>query len=81
MSRVFINYIENGKKSPSLEVLVEISSLLQVSLDTLLKDSLPTISENDLNYILKDCSLEKSEILIDSVKGLKDILSKYKIAK
>lgn len=36
----FINALETGKKQPSVEVLVKISRLFQVSMDQLAKDEL-----------------------------------------
>lgn len=80
---VHISNIENGKKHPSLEALVNIAAALDVTADQLLADSLPKTANNkkDLNALLLDCSPEKVSILVDNFTRLMEILSRYQIKK
>ena len=81
LNAIHISNIETGKKSPSLEALVNIATTLEVSIDQLLIDSLPenVQNKNDLNALLLDCTPEKVSILVENFTGLKKVLSKYQI--
>ena len=82
VSRMHIANIERGEKAPSIEVLIALANALEVSADELLVDNL-TVStsahDGDDYYLLLDCSPEMADILLKSMKGLKEILHKYKI--
>ena len=82
VSRMHIANMERGEKAPSVEVLIALANALEVSADEILVDNL-TASENnhdgDDYYLLLDCTPEEADILIKSMKGLKEALRKYKI--
>lgn len=74
LSASYIGHIERGTRIPSLETLCKISSLLGISLDYMLLDSLP---ETENLFINISSSLvgkppEKIESFIKTVKILAD---------
>ena len=84
MSRVHIGYIERGERAPSLESVINIANALNVSADELLLGNLlvaeSRMSTEELD-ILNDCSTEECEILLKSMKGLKETIRAYRITK
>ena len=84
MSRVHIGYIERGERAPSLESVINIANSLNVSADELLVGNLlvaeSRMSTEELD-ILNDCSTEECEILLKSMKGLKETIRAYRITK
>ena len=84
MSRVHIGYIERGERAPSLESVINIANALNVSADELLVGNLlvaeSRMSTEELD-ILNDCSTEECEILLKSMKGLKETIRAYRITK
>lgn len=77
LSRVYIAYIEAGKRKPSLESIVKISQVLNTSIDTLLiENPIPTNSDYqfDLSLLLIDCNSYEKRIIIDTIKSLKTSL-------
>lgn len=76
-SREYLSYIENGKRRPSLDLLVDIANSLDVSLDDLLVDSLEhssSIIGSELHRLLLDCTPKQELILVQTMKALKGIL-------
>ena len=54
LSTVYISYIENAKRKPSLESLIKISNALEITIDELLYGNLlynPTEYQTDIRYI------------------------------
>ena len=84
MSRVHIGYIGRGERAPSLESVINIANALNVSADELLVGNLlvaeSRMSTEELD-ILNDCSTEECEILLKSMKGLKETIRAYRITK
>lgn len=83
-SNVHISYIERGKTVPSLEVLLSIANALSVSADDLLAGNLLSANTNSTEEemdILFDCSQEESQILLESMKAIKQVLRGYNITK
>ena len=77
-----ISRIETGKKPVTLDLLVLIANALDTSADDLLVDSLDVSSSSvgqELHAILQDCHPAKKEMLIEILKFMKDLLTKYKI--
>ena len=76
-SREYIAYLENGVKTPSLPILVDLANALHISVDTLLVDSLDyslSSSDSDLHRLLLDCNKTEQEIIIRTAKELKATL-------
>ena len=66
-SREYIAYLENGVKTPSLPILVDLANALHISVDALLVDSLDyslSSSDSDLHRLLLDCNETEQEIII-----------------
>ena len=82
LSRSHYGYIERGEKAPSLESLIRIANVLEIPSDELLVDNLTCSTSKrsgDDYYVLMDCTPEEETILIKNMKGLKEILRRYKI--
>ena len=78
-----LSHIENGNEKTSLQTIVNIANVLNVSLDDLLDLDLGkrsmylTIREIDL--LFKDCTKEERKILIDTLNYLKKVELKIRI--
>lgn len=80
VSRAFIGYLERGEKIASIETLVNISNILDISTDSLLSSDLLTSAGADFT-LFKDTSAEEKEIILQTVTSLKELLHKYRITK
>lgn len=72
-----ISNIELGKSKPSLESLIQIANVLNVSADDLLVDSLThsaSTADSEIHRLLLDCNETEQEILTRMVKEMKAIL-------
>ena len=72
-----ISNIELGKSKPSLESLVQIANILNVSADDLLVDSLThsaSTADSEIHRLLLDCNAIEQEILTRMAKEMKAIL-------
>lgn len=70
-SREYIAYLENGVKTPSLPILVDLANALHISVDALLVDSLDyslSSSDSDLHRLLLDCNETEQEIIIRTAR-------------
>ena len=59
LSTVYISYIENAKRKPSLESLIKISNALEITIDELLYGNLlynPTEYQTDIDLLMADCT-------------------------
>lgn len=77
-----ISHIETGKTKLSVECLFDIANALNVSLDELAcgyVNSSSVVLDDELKLLLEDCSAQEKEIIIDTIKTLKNSLRKYKI--
>lgn len=83
-NRVHISNVERGEKTPSLELIIDIANALYISTDDLLAETLfssnPSKSEREMNF-LYDCTKEETNILLESMLAIKNIIRKYKITK
>ena len=83
-NRVYISNIERGEAAPSLEMLLRIANVLNVSADDLLAGNLLSANvartEEEID-ILSDCSQEESHILLESMRAIKQVLRGYNITK
>ena len=81
-SREYIAYLENGVKTPSLPILVDLANALHISVDALLVDSLDyslSSSDSDLHRLLLDCNETEQEIIIRTARELKATLVSFGI--
>ena len=79
---VYLSYIENGSRSPSLELLVMIANALDVSADDLLTDNLKHSSSpvgTEIHDLLLDCNHDEKAILTRMLTFLKGLLSEFGI--
>ncbi|NCB93786.1 MAG: XRE family transcriptional regulator [Clostridia bacterium] len=78
-SREHINRIETGKRAPSLDILIDIANVLNVSPNDLLlerADSSVDTSEIELRNIMLDCNETEEKIILHTIKELKAALFK-----
>ncbi|WP_242987858.1 helix-turn-helix domain-containing protein [Anaerofustis stercorihominis] len=81
--KIVLSHIENGSTKVSLQTIVNIANILNISLDDLLDLDLGkrsmylTIREIDLMF--KDCTKEERKILIDNLNYLKKVELKIRI--
>lgn len=79
LSVPYISLLENGKKNPSLECLIVIADILNLSLDYLLfgVDSQSQLCQNPkLQSLLSDCSSHDQKLLLEHLQMTKDLLVK-----
>ena len=77
LSSVYISYIENAKRKPSLESLVKICNALGITLDELLYGNLlynPTEYQTDIDLLMADCSKNEKRFIFLIPSAVKDIL-------
>lgn len=68
VSPPYISRIETGSASPSLQTLVDICNVLDITVDDLMQDSLSAAKrklEGRLGEILADCSAEELNLITD----------------
>lgn len=79
----YISYIEHGVKSMSLETFVQIANALQTSADALLIDHLvknARPASKELTALLSDCTDYEVFVILDAMRGLKNILREHRHA-
>lgn len=77
LSVPYISEIENGKKHPSLDVIVAISDAIGVTVDELLSGNmLSSFSDyqTDIDYLLSDCTSEERQFIYEMLRALKESL-------
>ena len=77
LSSVYISYIENAKRKPSLESLIKICNALGITLDELLYGNLlynPTEYQTDIDLLMADCSKNEKRFIYLILSAVKDIL-------
>lgn len=81
ISSTNLSHIERGKTKPSIETLVKIANCLEVSIDSLLCDSLTTaampIFRNKISIALESYSELEIRILSDVLDIAKEIIQKH----
>ena len=76
-SSAFVSRMERGEKGPSLETLVLIADVLDISIDALLAESRGYVqisSISEMVGIMKDCTSYERFVLIQCTKEMKRIL-------
>ena len=77
-----INKIENGKRYPSLELLVSIANVLDVTADDLLTGSLVKSSStagSEIHRLLLECNVAETKMLTRTLEFLKALLFEFGI--
>lgn len=81
LTSVQICNIETAKSRPSVESLIKISDVLQVSVDELLFGCIRYTNkdpyQDELNAIISDCSNEEKHIIVESARTLRNLLKEY----
>lgn len=74
----YISHIERGVKTPSLEILVKIADVLQVTIDQLLtgtcENSNESITFSDYQALIAGCTPEERTIILANAQNLKHLL-------
>lgn len=73
----YISEIENGKKRPSLDIIVSISDALDVTVDELLSGNMLSSMydfQTDIDYLLSDCTSEERQFIYEMLRALKNSL-------
>lgn len=76
-SSPFISYMENGSKTPSLEMLVNIANALCVTTDQLLAEHLQYNNQSaflEYSEVLKGCTEYERRVILDTASQLKKTL-------
>lgn len=77
-----ISRIENGTSKPSLQVLVDICNVLNITIDDLMQDSLPAVKskiEGRLGQVITDCSVDELDMLVNLIETvLRDARKVYR---
>ena len=73
LSVPYISLVEGGRRHISLEALVQIASLLEISADFLLSDALPSAVRDlsPLGLLTNDCSAYEKQVIFDTALALK----------
>ena len=77
-----ISYIETGARVPSLELVVLIANVLDVSADDLLVDNLTHTSSSvgaEIHAILQDCNHDEKEMLTRLLTFMKELFREFSI--
>ena len=80
-SPTYVSYIENGKKSMSLDTFVQIANALDIPADILLAEQLTgsvMAASQEITMLLTDCSDYERMVITDTVKAMKISLRDHK---
>ena len=73
LSTVYISYIENAKRKPSLESLIKISNALEITIDELLYGNLlynPTEYQTDIDLLMADCTSTEKRYIFEVLSAI-----------
>lgn len=77
-----VSHLENGTHSPSLETLLRLSQVLNIGIDEMLYDSLPSVKDyhldKDIQKLFSGCSADEKELLIRILETVKKTLRERK---
>lgn len=82
LSSVHISLMENAKRKPSLQSLVQICSALNITMDELLVGNQPSSRsdyQSDLTYLLSQTSPIEKRFIIAMIRSLLSILRENRI--
>jgi hypothetical protein len=72
-----MSHIETGSTKLSLQVLVDLSRVLEVNTDDLLFENKPQTMINQITKLLSECNENQIEFITSIVKSTKDALDNY----
>ena len=78
ISTTHMSHIETGSTKLSLQVLVDLSKVLEVNTDDLIFENKPKTMINQINKLLSECNENQIAFITDIVKNIKDALDRYK---
>lgn len=84
VSPSYIGYLEKGLKSMSLETLIKVANVFQVTTDMLLSDCLvgnQSIVVKEMAELLDGCSVYESRIIVENARNLKEVLVENRVIK
>ena len=76
-STTFVSYIENGTRSMTINTLIQIANVLDVSSDYLLADYIGVLdsqADQEVLLLLDDCVEVEREFIVSCLKALKRTL-------
>ncbi|MEN6595436.1 MAG: helix-turn-helix transcriptional regulator [Clostridiaceae bacterium] len=77
LSVSYVNYIENGKRKTSLQTLVMIADVMEITVDILLAGNQSYSRgeyKNDIFLLMEDCSNYEKRIIYEQIQSLKTSL-------
>ena len=77
LSNVYISYIETGKKGVSLDALLKIIDVFDISLDSLVLNDLPVRlpkSYREFSELLADCDVYERELILKTATAFKKMM-------
>ena len=77
LSVSYINYIENAKRKTSLQTLVMIADVMEITVDILLAGNQSHIRseyKTDIFLLMEDCSSYEKRIICEQIQSLKTSL-------
>ncbi len=81
-SPTYLSYVESGLRCISLDALVDLANALNITADTLLKESLDNsalMMSNEFAAILGDCSDYEQKILLEVLIAVKESIRTNKV--
>ena len=77
-----LSHIENGNTKTSLQTILNIANVLNISIDKILGIDFGTKTRHvpiaEIDVIFRDCTKDEKEFLLENVKSLKSQLKKFK---
>ena len=80
LSITHLSNIENGKKKPSLQAIVNIANALSVTVDALLCDTIDQSKDfyrSEIQELLDNCTIQEARIVTDITKNTFLLLRKH----
>lgn len=67
-----VKHLESGRRKPSVNILFQLSEILDFSLDSLLRDDMSetNLKAEHISSILKDCSDKELDTISDVIKAI-----------
>ena len=77
ISTTHMSHIETGSTKLSLQVLVDLATILEVNTDNLIFEKKGGSTNKKINDILSECDEKQIAFITDIIKTTKDALDKY----
>ena len=82
LSSPYLSYLESGRKKASLDALIRIAAVLQVTVDRLLGEVQGTVLEAcvpEILALLQDCSVPERRAILEASKAIKQVIRDNRI--